>query len=75
MDAAAVERVLLLWQEQMFGPVQDRLVIVDGKEIRHANVELVSAVSGTGRWLGTVAVPEGSNAIPAARTPSWPSWT
>lgn len=68
VDAAAVERALLLWQEQVLGPVQDRLVIVDGKEIRHANVELVSAVSGTGRWLGTVAVPEGSNEIPAART-------
>jgi len=66
--AAAVERALLLWQEQVLGPVQDRLVIVDGKEVRHANVERVSAVSGTGRWLGTVAVPEGSNEIPAART-------
>ena len=68
VDAPAVERVLLRWQEQVLGPVQDRLVIVDGKEIRHAKVELVSAVSGTGRWLGTVAVPEGSNEIPAART-------
>ena len=68
VDAAAVERALLLWQEQVLGPVQDRLVIVDGKELRHAQVELVSAVSGTGRWLGTVAVPEGSNEIPAART-------
>jgi hypothetical protein len=67
VEATAVERALLLWQEQVLGPVQDRLVIVDGKEIRHAKVELVSAVSGTGRWLGTVAVPEGSNEIPAAR--------
>jgi hypothetical protein len=68
VDAAAVERALLRWQEQVLGPVQDRLVIVDGKELRHAQVELVSAVSGTGRWLGTVAVAEGSNEIPAART-------
>jgi len=68
VDAAAVERALWLWQEQVLGPVQDQLVIVDGKEIRHAKVELVSAVSGTGRWLGTVAVPAGSNEIPAART-------
>lgn len=45
MGAAAVERALLLWQEQVLGPVQDQLVIVEGKEIRHAKVELVSAVS------------------------------
>jgi hypothetical protein len=68
VDAAAVERALLCWQDQVLGPVQDRLVIVDGKEIRHAKVELVSAVSGTGRWLGTVAVSAGSNEIPAGRT-------
>jgi len=67
VDAAAVERALLAWQEQVLGPVQDRLVIVDGKTIRHAGVELVSAVSGTGRWLGTVAVAAGSNEIPAGR--------
>ncbi len=29
--------------------------------------ELVSAVNGQGRWLGTVPVAEGSNEIPAAR--------
>jgi predicted transposase YbfD/YdcC len=58
---------LLLWQEQVLGPVQDRLVVLDGKEIRHADVESVSAVSGTGRWLGSTLVREGSNEIPAAR--------
>ncbi len=62
-----LEQVLLLWQEQVLGPVQDRLVIVDGKEIRHADVESVSAVSGTGRWLGSTIVQPGSNEIPAAR--------
>jgi len=67
VDAAAVERALLLWQEQLLGPTQDPLVIVDGKTLRHAHVELVSAVNGQGRWLGTVPVPEGSNEIPAAR--------
>src|SRR5256886_6933344 len=41
--------------------------MVDGKSLRHAHVELVSAVNGSGRWLGTVAVKEGSNEIPAAR--------
>jgi predicted transposase YbfD/YdcC len=68
VDAQAVERALLLWQEAVLGPTQDQLVIVDGKTLRHAHVELVSAVNGHGRWLGTVAVEEGSNEIPAART-------
>jgi hypothetical protein len=49
------------------GPTQDRWVILDGKEQRHADVETVSAVDGTGRWLGTVPVTTGSNEIPAAR--------
>ena len=67
VNAEMLERVLLLWQEQVLGPVQDKLVILDGKEIRHADVESVSAVSGTGRWLGSTKVKEGSNEIPAAR--------
>lgn len=67
VDAPALERALLLWQEQVLGPSQDRLVIVDGKTLRHAHVELVSAVNGKGRWLGTVAVQDKSNEIPAAR--------
>lgn len=68
LDAACVERALLCWQDQVLGPVQDRLVILDGKAIRHADIESVSAVSGTGRWLGSTLVPTGSNEIPAART-------
>lgn len=67
VDSEQLEQVLLLWQEQVLGPVQDRLVILDGKEIRHADVESVSAVSGTGRWLGSTLVQQGSNEIPAAR--------
>lgn len=67
LDAAALERALLLWQEQILGPSQDPLVIVDGKTLRHAHVELVSAVDGSGRWLGTLPVRAGSNEIPAAR--------
>jgi len=67
VDAGAVQRALLLWQEQLLGPGQGPHVIVDGKTLRHAHVELVSAVDGHGRWLGTVAVQEGSNEIPAAR--------
>jgi hypothetical protein len=67
INAGALERALLLWQRQVLGPTQDKLVIVDGKTLRHAHVELVSAVDGAGRWLGTVAVKQGSNEIPAAR--------
>ena len=67
VDAAAVERAFLCWQAQVLGPVQVTLVIVDGKAIRRAKVELVSAVSGTGRWLGTVSGAEKSNEISAAR--------
>jgi hypothetical protein len=62
-----LERVLLLWQAQVLGPVPDQLVVLDGKELRHADVESVNAVSGTGRWLGSTQVQEGSNEIPAAR--------
>jgi hypothetical protein len=67
IDALALEGALLLWQEQVLGASQDKLVIVDGKTLRHSHVELVSAVDGSGRWLGTVPVKEGSNEIPAAR--------
>jgi len=67
IHAAALERALLRWQDQVLGTAQDQLVIVDGKTLRHAHVELVSAVDGTGRWLGTVPVKAGSNEIPAAR--------
>jgi hypothetical protein len=67
IDAVALERALLLWQDQVLGASQDKRVIVDGKSLRHAHVELVSAVDGRGRWLGTVPVKAGSNEIPAAR--------
>lgn len=67
VDAELLQQVLLLWQEQVLGPVQDRLVIIDGKQIRHADVESLSAVDGTGRWLGSTLVGEGSNEIPAGR--------
>jgi len=65
-----VEAVLLRWQEKILGPVQDTLIAIDGKTLRHARgVELVSAIGGqTGRWLGTVRVADQSNEIPAAQT-------
>jgi len=68
INADALERALLLWQEQLLGAPQDQLVIVDGKTLRHGHLELVNAVNSAGRWLGTVAVKEKSNEIPAART-------
>ena len=67
VDVALLQRVLLWWQEQVLGPVQDDLVIIDGKEIRHADVTSVSAVSGSGRWLGSTLVPATSNEIPTGR--------
>jgi Domain of unknown function (DUF4338) len=67
VDAPLLARALLRWQEQLLGATPDKLVIVDGKTLRHAHVELVSAVNGAGRWQGTVAVKEKSNEIPAAR--------
>jgi predicted transposase YbfD/YdcC len=67
VDVEVLQQVLLLWQEQVLGPVQDRLVIIDGKEIRHADVSSLSAVSGSGRWLGSTLVAANSNEIPAGR--------
>jgi hypothetical protein len=58
VDAAVVERVLPCWQEQVLGPQPDPFVIVDGKALRHAHVDMVNAVNGHGRWLGSSLIPE-----------------
>jgi len=70
VDEAALELALLAWQEQVLGPVQDRLIAVDGKKLRHSQGgELVSAIGAeSGRWLGTVRTPDKTNEITAART-------
>ncbi len=34
VDAAVLEQVLLKWQQRLTGPIQDSLVIVDGKKMR-----------------------------------------
>jgi predicted transposase YbfD/YdcC len=65
--AAWVERARLAWQEQVLGPAQDRLVILDGKTRRPAGLETVNAVNGAGRWLGSTLGRAGRNEIPAAR--------
>lgn len=69
VDAAQVERALLLWQDQVLGPAKDPLIAVDGKKLRHAGgVELVSAFGvKSGRWMGSVCTAAKSNEIPAAR--------
>ncbi len=69
VDHEQLQAALLAWQEQLLGPVapQDRVIAVDGKELRHARgVQLVSAVTARDqRWLGTVPVASQSNEIPA----------
>jgi hypothetical protein len=57
----------LRWQDQLLGPAQDRIVIVDGKKVRHGGVEIVNAVNSQGRFLGSVMTQSKSNEIPAAR--------
>jgi len=67
VDAAVLERVLLEWQQRLAGPLQDSLVIVDGKKLRHGGVEMVNATTGAGQYLGGVITAAKSNEIPAAR--------
>ena len=67
VDDDALERVLLGWQDQVLGPTQDRIVIIDGKKVRHGGVEIVNAVNSTGRFLGSVVTDSKSNEIPAGR--------
>jgi hypothetical protein len=67
VDDDLIERVWLRWQDQILGPRQDRMVIVDGKKVRHAGVEIVNAVDSKGRFLGSVVTPSKSNEIPATR--------
>lgn len=70
VDEAALELALLTWQDQVLGPVQDRIIAIDGKKLLHAQGgELVSAIGAeSGRWLGTVRTPDKTNEIRAART-------
>lgn len=71
LDNQALQRALLRWLDHLLGrrdPVGDQ-VSVDGKELRHSQgVKVASAYSVTqGRWLGSEAVAEGSNEIPAVQ--------
>ena len=67
VDAGVLEQVLLKWQQRLTGPIQDSLVIVDGKKMRHGGVEMVNATDGQGQYLGGVITEAKSNEIPAAR--------
>jgi hypothetical protein len=67
VDDDLIERVLLRWQDQILGPRQDRMIIFDGKKVRHAGVDIVNAVDSKGRFLGSVVTASKSNEIPAAR--------
>lgn len=70
VDELALELALLAWQDQVLGPVQDQIIAIDGKVLRHSQGgELVSAIGAeSGRWLGTVRTPDKTNEIIAART-------
>ena len=70
VDEQALELAWLAWQDQVLGPVQDRIIALDGKKLRHSQGgELVSATGAeSGRWLGTVRTPDKTNEITAART-------
>jgi hypothetical protein len=67
VEAPVLERILLQWQQRLTGPIQDNLVIIDGKKMRHGGVEMVNAVTGQGQYLGGVITQDKSNEIPAAR--------
>ena len=67
VDDDLLQRVLLCWQTQILGPPQDQMVIVDGKKVRHAGVEIVNAADSQGRFLGSVVTPSKTNEIAAAR--------
>jgi len=67
VDGRKLEQVLLDWQRRLTGPVQDSLVIIDGKAMRHGGVEMVNATDGNGQYLGGMITDAKSNEIPAAR--------
>jgi hypothetical protein len=69
LDNQALQRALLRWLDHLLGkrdPKGDQ-VSADGKELLNSQgAEVVSAYSvQSGRWLGSEAVAEGSNEIPA----------
>jgi hypothetical protein len=74
VDASLLEGLLLEWQQRLTGPIQDDLVIIDGKKMRHGGVEMVNAVNGQGQYLGGVMTQDQSSSSIAwssvAKSPS-----
>lgn len=70
VDENLWERILWHGQEKVLGPVQDSGIALDGKTLRQARgVQLVSRFGvQSGRGLGTIAVADKSNEIPAAQS-------
>jgi hypothetical protein len=71
VDNQALQRALLRWLDHLLGkrdPKGDQ-VSADGKELLNSQgAEVISAYSvQSGRWLGSEAVAEGSNEIPAVQ--------
>jgi len=71
LDNQALQQALLRWLDHLLGrrdPQGDQ-VSADGKELLNSQgAEVVSAYSvQSGRWLGSEAVAEGSNEIPAVQ--------
>ena len=67
VEAGKLQQILLDWQRRLTGPVQDSLVIIDGKKMRHGGVEMVNATNGKGQYLGGMITQTKSNEIPAGR--------
>ena len=71
LNNEALQRALLRWQDHVLGQraAAGDQVSVDGKQLRNSQgLEIVSAYSLTqGRWLGSEAVAQGSNEIPAVQ--------
>jgi hypothetical protein len=71
LNSRQLEAALLEWQDHVLGkrnPAGDQ-VAVDGKELLNSQgLQIASAYSvSDGRWLGSEAVAEGSNEIPAVQ--------
>lgn len=67
----SLQQALLRWQDHLLGQRQSAgdQVSVDGKELLNSRgLQVASAYSATaGRWLGSAAVAQGSNEIPAVQ--------
>jgi hypothetical protein len=65
-----IEKIVLQWQHELLGPVPATdAVVIDGKEVRGADVMLVNAIAQPSQQLlGVEAVDKKTNEIPTART-------